>query len=213
MNRLRQGFWIVFEGIDGVGKSTLIDSVSKELEQRGYPVVRTGEPGGTPLGREIRQQLHFAQDAPVPLAEYLLFAADRAQHMSQIVLPALAAKKIIICDRSADSSLAYQGFGRGVDHELIKLVNARAMHGVSPDRVFYLQLTPEEALKRREARGEVLTSFELEEKAFFERVTTGFETIFAGRKNVTILDARLDPVILARIAGDDILSVLQGLHE
>lgn len=213
MNRLRQGFWIVFEGIDGVGKSTLIDSVSKELERRGYPVVRTGEPGGTPLGREIRQQLHFSQDHPVPLAEYLLFAADRAQHMSRIVLPALAAKKVVICDRSADSSLAYQGFGRGVDRDLIMLVNARAMQGISPDRVFYLRLTPEEALKRREARGEVLTSFEREKRAFFERVTNGFETVFAGRKNVTILDAVLDPTRLARIAGDDILAILQGLHE
>lgn len=213
MNRLRQGFWIVFEGIDGVGKSTLIDLVFKELERRGYSAIRTGEPGGTLLGREIRQQLDFAQDRPEPLAEYLLFAADRAQHMQQVVLPALAAKKVVISDRSADSSLAYQGFGRGVDHDLIKLVNERAMHGAIPDRVFYLKLSPEEALNRRQRRGGVVSALEHEQKNFFERVTQGFDVIFAGRSNVVVLDAAQDPNALAQLVCDNIFSALQVIHE
>ncbi len=213
MNRLRQGFWVVFEGIDGVGKSTLIDLVFKELERRDYCAIRTGEAGGTQLGREIRQLLHFASDRPVPLAEYLLFAADRAQHMQQVVLPALQNKKIVISDRSADSSLAYQGFGRGVDRDRIGMINTWTMQGVMPDRVFYLSLSVEEALSRLENRGGIATAFEREQKEFFERVARGFEELFAERKNVTTLDATLSPSQLAQIVCTDLLRVLNGIAE
>ena len=213
MNRLKQGFWVVFEGIDGVGKSTLLDLVFKELERRGYSAIRTGEAGGTPLGREIRQLLDFASDRPVPMAEYLLFAADRAQHMQQVVLPALQNKKIVISDRSADSSLAYQGAGRGVARDFIASVNASTMQGVVPDRVFYLRLPVEEALSRLENRGGVATSFEREQKEFFERVARGFDTILAGRDNVTILDATLSPAQLSQIVCTDLLQALNGISE
>lgn len=213
MNRLRQGFWVVFEGIDGVGKSTLIDLVFKELERRDYCVIKTGEAGGTPLGREIRQLLHFSSDRPVPLAEYLLFAADRAQHMQQVVLPALQNKKIVISDRSADSSLAYQGFGRGVDRDRIGMVNAWSMQGVVPDRVFYLHLPVDEALRRLENRGGIATAFEREQKEFFERVVEGFEELFGERKNVTTLDATLTPSQLTQIVCTDLLRVLNGIAE
>lgn len=213
MNRLKRGFWVVFEGIDGVGKSTLMDLVFKEFELRGYSIVRTGEPGSTPLGKNIRQLLDFDQDRPIPLAEYLLFAADRAQHMANVVIPAIKDKKILFCDRSADSSLAYQGFGRGVDRELIKFVNAQAMQNTFPNRIFYLKLSPDDALRRREQRGGVVPSFELEQKSFFERVALGFDTIFADRDNVTILDAEQSPKDLLQKVCDQLLSDLRDMHE
>lgn len=213
MNRLKQGFWVVFEGIDGVGKSTLIDLVFKTLVAREYAVIRTGEAGGTPLGREIRQLLDFAVDRPVPLAEYLLFAADRAHHMQQVVLPALQDNKIVISDRSADSSLAYQGFGRGVDRDFITYVNAQAMQKTSPDRVFYLRLSVEEAWLRLEGRGGIPTSFEREQRAFFERVALGFDEIFAHRKNVTVLDATLTPQQLSALVSDELARMFNGTRE
>lgn len=213
MNRLKQGLWIVFEGIDGVGKSTLIDGVFRQIQKKEYPVLRTGEAGGTPLGREIRQLLDFADSRPIPLAEYLLFAADRAQHMEQVVLPALKEKKVVISDRSADSSLAYQGYGRYVDLELIKTVNRAAMDGAVPDAIFYLRLPVEEALKRLEERGGVATSFEKEERDFFERVARGFDEIFVKRPNVFMVDATLRPEQMVQVVIKEIDRMINGVCE
>lgn len=213
MNRLKQGLWIVFEGIDGVGKSTLIEGVFRQIQKEQYPIVRTGEAGGTPLGREIRQMLDFADSRPIPLAEYLLFAADRAQHMAQVVLPALKEKNIVISDRSADSSLAYQGYGRKVDLDIIKRVNQAAMGGAIPDAVFYLRLPVEEALRRLEERGGIATSFEKEERDFFERVARGFDEILAKRDNVFIVDATLRPEQMVQVAMKEIDRMINGIRE
>ncbi|MCL5436565.1 MAG: dTMP kinase [Candidatus Dependentiae bacterium] len=213
MNRLRQGFWVVFEGIDGVGKSTVLELVFKELERREYAVIQTGEAGGTPLGREIRQLLDFAIDRPVPLAEYLLFAADRAQHMQRVIIPALKNRKVVISDRSTDSSLAYQGFGRGVDRDFIRLVNAATLQQLQPQRVFYLRLSVDDAFRRLEERGGVATAFEREQKEFFERVADGFDTIFADRPDVITLDATLNPSQLAHIICTDLLRSLHAIAE
>jgi dTMP kinase len=138
------------------------------------------------------------------MAEYLLFAADRAQHFHEMIIPELKAGTIIIADRLADSSLAYQGYGRGLDHGMIKTINTWAMNGIAPDLTFYLRVDPMIALNRVRRRQEELTSFEQEALAFWQRVTKGYEEIFAARTNVTIIDGTLPPHTLDELA----LSVL-----
>ena len=121
-------------------------------------------------------------------AEYLLFAADRAQHFTEMVLPALAHNMLVISDRLADSSLAYQGFGRGLDKELITRVNLWTMQGKEPDMVVYLRVSPAVAAERILKRNQALTAFEKEKTAFINRVFHGFETLFSARSNVIIID-------------------------
>ena len=138
---LQSGLLITIEGIDGSGKSTLAKNLTTYL-QREYETVLTKEPGGSALGKQLRTLLQ-TQPVPItPLAEYLLFAADRAQHFHEVIIPNLKKGRIIISDRMADSSIVYQGYGRGLDREKIKYVNQWAMQGVQPDITFYVQHYP-----------------------------------------------------------------------
>lgn len=184
---METGILITFEGIDGTGKSSaaryLYDALKKE-----FPVIFTREPGATELGKQLRSILQNRTFDLDPKAEYLLFAADRVQHMETIVLPALQEGKIVISDRMADSSLAYQGYGRGVDPGMITLVNNWAMHDRVPDLTVYLELDYELASKRLALRNEQATVFEQERAEFFERVQQGFEQAFKDR-NIIRIDA------------------------
>ncbi len=185
------GFFIVFEGIDGSGKTTVTQSLYTLLKEE-YKTVLTREPGGTELGVKIRELLHHRSTIYSPLSEYLLFAADRAQHAFEVITPALAQGSILICDRYADSSLAYQGYGRGIDINLIKMVNGWAMQERVPDITFYIAISYEESLLRLEKRNSKITAFEQEKKDYFKRVIHGFETIYADRTDVVFLDGSLD---------------------
>ena len=191
---------ITIEGIDGCGKSLLAQSLYKLLCDKGLDIVLTKEPGSTNLGQGLRKILHEQKKDVCDLSEYLLFAADRAQHFVQVVMPALNENKIVISDRMADSSLAYQGYGRKLDAKNIKLVNAWAMQNIKPDLVLYVKLDIETALKRISERGEKLTSFEQEEKDFWVRVINGYETIFKTNKNAIELDGTLSEEELCKIA-------------
>jgi len=184
---------ITIEGIDGCGKSLLAQSLYKLLCDKGLDIVLTKEPGSTNLGQGLRKILHEQKKDVCDLSEYLLFAADRAQHFVQVVLPALNENKIVISDRMADSSLAYQGYGRGLDIDMIKTVNKWTMQDIEPDLVFYVKIDPQTALARVAKRNEKLTSFEKEKLDFWQRVINGFEFIFKDRKNVITLDGRLKP--------------------
>lgn len=188
MTSLAQGLLIAMEGIDGSGKTTLAINLAKSLEQEGFPVRLTKEPGGTPVGQQLRTILQH-QDQPLNhIAEYLLFAADRAQHFETIVLPSLAKKYIVISDRMADSSLVYQGYGRGLDKSMIKSINDWAMRGKHPDIVFYVRISPEQAIERLKKRAAKLTSFEQEKEDFTHRIMQGFDAVFKDRQNVIWLD-------------------------
>lgn len=181
----KKGTLITFEGIDGSGKSSAARALYDALVPE-YPVIFTREPGATELGRVLRTLLQNRTFEVDPKAEYLLFAADRAQHMKEIVLPALQENKIVISDRMADSSYAYQGYGRGVDPEMIHTINRWAMKEREPDLTLYLMIDYKEARKRLSERKEKQTVFEQEQELFFKRVTEGFEAAFNKRKDKVI---------------------------
>jgi dTMP kinase len=143
--------FISFEGPDGSGKSTQLCLLVEHLRQQGYPVFQTREPGGTPIGDQIRAVLHDLRNEGMhPHTEILLYAASRAQLVAQEIRPRLAAGEIVICDRYADSTLAYQGYGHGLDLDTLRVILRFATDGLQPDLTLYLDVTAEEGLKRRE---------------------------------------------------------------
>jgi dTMP kinase len=212
MKKTAQGFLIVLEGIDGSGKTTLAQRLASVLMQRNYDVVVTREPGGTEFGKDLRALLQHGSVRPIPEAEFLLFAADRAQHVHTIVKPALARGSIVISDRMADSSMAYQGYGRGIDRTMIESVNQWALQGVRPDLIFYIKLDWETALQRIEKNRAVLTEFEKEKQEFFERVTQGFDAIFTHRPEVVVLDGTKTPEALFDESYAAVMRACKGLH-
>lgn len=165
----RPGTFIVFEGVEGSGKGTQIELAKEFLEDEGYDVVVTREPGGTPVGERLREVL--LGDQPLDArAETLLFAAGRAQHAAALIRPALEKGKIVLCDRYVDSSLAYQGVGRGLGEQDVLSLSAWATQGLFPDLVILLNLDPEEGLER--SGGD--DRFEAEGEAFHQRVAEAF---------------------------------------
>jgi len=191
------GILISIEGIDGSGKSTLAKKMTDILAQHGLPVLLTKEPGASSLGKQIRTML---QEKPVPIcakSEYLLFAADRAQHFHELIIPALNAHKIVISDRMADSSLVYQGYGRGLDLDTIAMINRWAMNERQPDLTLYVKVPVEVALDRLNKRNETLTSFEKEDISFMQRLHHGFEMLYKKKYHVITLDGQELPDALA----------------
>ena len=204
----KKGLLVTLEGIDGCGKSLLAQNIYQKLTEQNIPVVLTKQPGGTQLGLKLRQILHEEKDHVCDLSEYLLFAADRAQHIKDIIIPELNNDKIVISDRMAESSLAYQGYARGLDIEKIKLVNNWAMQNIEPDLIFYIEIDVKTAQERIFKRKEALTSFEKEKSEFWEKVITGYEQIFKNKKNVIKLDGKLSPEKLASLATSKIITKL-----
>ena len=197
MKKIDNGFLISIEGIDGSGKSSLAKNMHLQLQS--YNCILTKEPGGTPLGEKIRSILLQKDAVMCAKAEFLLFAASRAEHFEKLIIPALKDGSIVISDRMADSSAVYQGYARGLDIKTIDHVNAWAMNNIKPHLTFYLKLSVEKALERIKQRNIELTSFEQEE-AFIHKTLDGFEQLFKDRKNVIILDATESPQILANKA-------------
>lgn len=183
---------ITFEGLDGAGKSTQIALLAERLRAAGQPFVVVREPGGTPLGEEIRALVKGERgpgDA-TPEAQLMLFNAARAQLVSQVIRPALARGEIVLCDRFADSSVAYQGYGGGlVPHEVERACNL-ATGGLQPDLTLLLRLTPEQRRQRIHGRGQAEDVIERQGERFFERVAFGFDRIahFHARR-VAVIDA------------------------
>jgi dTMP kinase len=171
---------ITFEGIEGSGKSTHARLLAEHLGALGWNPLATREPGGTPLGEPIRRLLLDAGSAPVaPLAELLLYCADRAQHVTQVIGPALAAGRPVLCDRFSDSTIAYQGHGRGLDLDLVRSIEARARGGLTPALTFVFDCPPSEGLARVRRRSMATDRIESAPLAFHERVREGFLTLAA----------------------------------
>jgi dTMP kinase len=190
--------FITFEGVDGTGKTTQIHALDSHLRARGRSCVITREPGGTPLGNLIRQVLLEVGTQPLALpTELCLYLADRAQHVQDVIVPALDAGKIVLCDRYTDSTLAYQGYGRGIDLKLLRQFNEFADRGVRPDLTFLLDCPVELGLSRTAERQlKVATGehredrFEREKLEFHERVRHGFlEMARAEARRFRIIDA------------------------
>ncbi|MBN1856002.1 MAG: dTMP kinase [Dehalococcoidia bacterium] len=166
------GLLITFEGGEGCGKSTQSKRLAQKLTEAGHEVVRTYEPGGTDLGMEIRRSLKKPRETTVaPETELLLFAAARAQLTQEVILPALSEDCIVICDRFTDSTLAYQGYGRGISLDLVETLNTIAARGIIPDLVLLLDMDPALALKRKMQSRD---RFEYEDISFHERVRKGY---------------------------------------
>ncbi len=180
------GKLIVFEGGEGTGKSTQIRVVAEALRQRGYEVIETREPGGTALGAQLREMVMTpAATPPVPLVELLLYLADRAQHVAQVIRPALAAGSIVLSDRFSASTIAYQGYARGLDLAMVKQLDALARGGVTPDLTVLLDCPVAVGLQR--ARGD--DRFHQEEQEFHERVRAAFLEFAAGdRDHYVVVD-------------------------
>jgi dTMP kinase len=171
------GKFITFEGIDGSGKSTQLQLFANELRRQNLDVVTTLEPGGTSLGRKLREVFLETDEAVSPLAELLLFAADRAQHVELLIKPALAANKIVISDRFADSTFVYQGAGRGFDENIVNQIIELATGGLKPDLTFFFDLPVEESIKRKNLRsnkGETHNRMDKEDFDFYSRVREAY---------------------------------------
>ncbi len=168
------GCLITLEGGEGAGKSTLQKKLAESLD---YEVVTTREPGGTELGVGIRSLiLGSSENPPSPITELLLFAADRAEHVQKVIKPALKDNAVVICDRFIHSTIAYQGFGRGIDIETLENLNLFATYGTTPDIVLLVDVDVEIGLKRARAReeSESWNRFEDSELEFHQRVREGF---------------------------------------
>lgn len=173
------GIFITLEGIEGSGKSTQMKMLGKALENKGRPVVITREPGGTQIGEAIRKILLTGESHDIhPLTELMLYAADRAQHVQEVVRPALDRGKIVLCDRFQDSTLAYQGHGRGLDTHWIDTLGNLATEGLKPNQTLLLDCPVEIGLTRSKARLKEQNSqedrFEREDLEFHERVRKGY---------------------------------------
>jgi dTMP kinase len=165
-----RGRLIAFEGIEGAGKSTHVHAVAAALRGRGIAVVETREPGGTVLGADLRRILMHTADAPAPFTELLLYLADRAQHLAEVIEPALARGEVVLTDRFSASTLAYQGYARQLDIETVSRLDSIVRHGVAPALTVLLDCPVAQGLQR--ARGD--DRFHREEREFHERVRAAF---------------------------------------
>jgi dTMP kinase len=142
--------FVTFEGPEGSGKTTQIRLLYTCLREKGYPVCQTREPGGTSIGDQIRQVLHSTANTEMqPPTEILLYSASRAQLVEKVIRPALTGGQVVLCDRYAESTLAYQGYGRGLDLEVLRAITAFATGGLKPDLIVYLDVPVEEGLRRK----------------------------------------------------------------
>ena len=188
-----RGKFIVIEGIDGCGKTTQIDELSKWLPKSGLikkesKLITTREPGGSHLGKKLRNLIleNNENNKPSSLAELLLYSADRAEHVSKIITPALKNNDWVISDRFSDSTLAYQGYGRDINLDIIKNLESIVCQGEHPDLTFFLEISPEESILRR--KNQIPDRIESEGIKFLEKVNRGFKQI-AKEKNWVVISA------------------------
>lgn len=200
-----RGYFISFEGNDGSGKSTQARFLAQRLKACGHDVLLTREPGGTPVGEKVRDILLQRENMDMEaVTEALLFAAARAQHVRQVIRPALSAGRLVISDRFVDSSIAYQGAGRGLGMEMVRAINAPAVDGCMPDTTVFLSLDPREGMKRRSRSGNI-DRLEQEGDAFHQAVGEGYRAIIGEDRRfiaVTSQPNKLDTAaeVFARVA-------------
>ena len=189
-----RGLFFAFEGGEGVGKTTQLRVLSDELTDRGYEVVLTHEPGDTPVGLRLRELLLDPATAVTAQTEALLYAADRAEHVANVIAPSLARGAIVISDRYLDSSIAYQGYARGLDIDVITQTSLWATGGLLPHLTLLLDLDPEMGLRRARGRSGRLDRLEAEALDFHTRVREGFLTLAAAApERYAIVDANGAP--------------------
>jgi dTMP kinase len=197
--------FITFEGPDGSGKTTQAQLLYEYLQERGYLIFLTREPGGTGIGDQIREVLHSLENVEMlPRTEILLYSASRAQLVGQIIRPHLARGEIVLCDRYADSTLAYQGYGHGLDLQVLQVITAFATSGLKPDLTIYLDIDVEEGLRRKLAAhqtGEAeWNRMDQQELAFHHRVREGYLQMAAAEPERWVVIEGAQPVDVAQRA-------------
>ena len=201
--------FITLEGPEGSGKTSQIPWLAARLEAEGYAVVTTREPGGTPIGDQIRQVLFDLDNkAMEPRSEILLFQASRAQLVEQVIRPALAEGKVVLCDRYADSTLAYQGYGHKVDLEQLNTIVHFATGGLKPDLTLFLDVKVEQGLQRRDSGGDWnrLDDYDVE---FHKRVYDGYQQLIAAEPERWVqVDAAQTPERVAEALQQAVLARL-----
>jgi dTMP kinase len=182
---------ITFEGIEGSGKTTQIELLYDHLKQKGYEVIKTREPGGTAFGEALRKIFLHENLNVLPLSELLVFMAMRAQHVEELILPALKDGKVVLCDRFVDASYAYQGYGRGIDLGIIETLNRLVTKGIRPNLTILLDCPVNKGLKRKAAFNNVMDRFEKEDIAFHQKIRNAYLKL-AGEepKRFLVIDGR-----------------------
>ena len=201
---MNKGYFISLEGIDGCGKTTLLQGLVRALGAE-YDILQVREPGGTGVSEQIRSMLLDACNQGImPRTEALLYAAARAQLVDQILRPALAARRLVIADRYMDSTMAYQGYGRGLELEFLKVLNQICTGGVVPNLTILLDLDPQEALRR--CRGDIPDRLEAEGQEFQARVREGYLRLQAEQpERMVLMDALSDESVVL----DQALSIIR----
>ena len=188
---MNKGYFIVLEGPDGSGKTTVADAVCEKLIEKGYSIVHTREPGGIDIAEQIRNVILDPKNTAMDSrTEALLYAASRRQHLVEKVIPAVNEGKIVICERFVYSSLAYQGSGRDLGFDPILSINDFAINGTYPDMTVYLDIDEEKGLKRIENRANK-DRLDVESLAFHHKVNQGYKEVINRFKDIKIVDASL----------------------
>ncbi len=195
--------FVTFEGPDGSGKTTQAQLLYEYLQECGYPVFLTREPGGTGIGDQIREVLHSLENTEMlPQAEILLYSASRAQLVGQIIRPHLAMGEIVLCDRYADSTLAYQGYGHGLDLQVLRVITSFATGGLKPDLTIYLDIEVEEGLKRKlsayQAGEAEWNRMDQQEIVFHRRVRQGYLQMVAAEPERWVVIEAAQPIDVAQ---------------
>jgi len=192
--------FITFEGPDGSGKTTQVKRLTEELRGRGCDVLAVREPGGTPISEQIRDVLHSLNNREMqPRTEILLYCAARAQLVGQIIRPHLQSGGVVLCDRYADSTLAYQGYGRGLDLPTLRMILDFATGGLRPNLTLYLDLDVEAGLKRKKTGGDEWNRMDDLEVAFHRRVHSGYlEMVKQDPARWVVVDAARDAGTIAK---------------
>ena len=208
--------FITFEGIEGCGKTTQINRLTSYFKKNKRPFLLTREPGGTKVGERIRQILLSSDNAGMePMTELFLYVADRIQHYRQVIAPALQEGKVVLCDRFADATTVYQGFGRGLDLAWIREIHARALENIKPDLTFLLDLPVDVGLgrawKRLEKDQTQEDRFEKEALDFHQRIRDGYLTLARNEPGrIIVLDGRKDEEALHREIVSQLPASLRG---
>jgi dTMP kinase len=203
--------FITFEGIEGSGKTTQVEFLSEYLKSNGYNVLKTREPGGTPLGESLRRVLLQKDLNVLPLSELLVFMAIRAQHVEEVIMPALSGGTVVLCDRFTDATYAYQGYGRGTDLGIIGTLNRLVTKGVTPNLTILIDCDVDVGLKRKLIDNPQADRFEKEEVSFHEVIRAGYLKLAReDEKRFYLINGAQDVETIHEIIRDKVKTLLES---
>ncbi|MDF2674204.1 MAG: dTMP kinase [Clostridiales bacterium] len=204
-----KGIFVTFEGPDGSGKTTQVTLLKEHFRSLGYEVLITREPGGTNISEKIRRLILDPENKEMgAVCEALLYAASRAQHMCEVIIPALNSGKMVICDRFVDSSIVYQGYARGLGDEMVGSINEYAIQGRTPDRTFLITIPPEVGIKRKNSDG-ALDRLEQEDIRFHKKVYEGYNRLKGKHDRIMHIDGTQDIDKIQAIIREDINKIIK----